>query len=613
MKSVRRLVRLICAILAVLLLASCAAGDGNETTYGNGETTEMLSQETEAQDLILGNGGERYTVVYPARHSVAIDAAMAIAGSISAWTCGTASDAEAETEYEILVGPTNRRESDAAARMLGDGDVIVAAIGKKIAVYASADAHYAAALEYIAAEWMGKDSLTLPAGFLITDTIDTVATYALSETVGEGKTTVEVTLTAEGALSSGGLFVGNNERGQGVMGYDGYCMILYANALTLYRCNEDLIEVASRRVEGLHSTRETRLRMEIDGEVLRGYLLDDMDGVTPWPEFEVPIEVGTGDRLGFISTGEDPCAYSGLSVSYGDRTVLSGETYQNPIYNNYADPDVLYHDGVYYLYATGGSGGYRVHTSTDLIHWTDAGVCMPFGTFGITKWYWAPDVEYLDGKFYMVTTCNETVGLAVSDSPLGPFKATTDAPLYQKSIDGHLFVDDDGKRYLYFVSWRSTYGIYGVELDENMRPITSTERLVIRPTEPWEKDRGNVTEGPYMLKRNGVYYLTYSGSHYESKHYAVGYATATSPLGTYEKYALNPIMIGNAYVSGVGHHCVLVLPDRDEMYVVYHCHNSTTAVHGRKVCIDRMRFSPVKDGIDRLEIYGPTVVGTPVP
>ncbi|MBO5270155.1 MAG: glycoside hydrolase family 43 protein [Clostridia bacterium] len=440
-----------------------------------------------------------------------------------------------------------------------------------------------------------------------------IMTYALQETVGVEKTSVATSIRAGGAFSIGGLFVGKEASGKSAIGYDGYCLLLSGEALTLYRCEEAMIEIGSRRVDGLREAREARLRMEIDGGVLRAYLLDDAEGVAPWPEFEIPIEDRTGDRVGYLSAGETPCVYSGLSVSFGDGTVLSDETYENPIYPGYADPDVLYHDGVYYLYATGGSGGYRVHTSSDLVHWKDAGVCLPFGLYGITKNYWAPDVEYIDGKFYMVTSCNETLGMAVSDSPLGPFVGTTDAPLYAKSIDGHLFVDDDGRRYLYFVSWRSTYGIYGVELDENMRPIASTERLVIRPTEPWEKDRGNVTEGPYMLKRNGVYYLTYSGSHYESKHYAVGYATATSPLGTYEKYALNPIMIGNAYVSGVGHHCVLVLPDRDEMYVVYHCHNSTTAVHGRKVCIDRMRFSPVKDGIDRLEIYGPTVVGTPVP
>ena len=136
--------------------------------------------------------------------------------------------------------------------------------------------------------------------------------------------------------------------------------------------------------------------------------------------------------------------------------------------------------------------------------------------------------------------------------------------------------------------------------------MPSAKRLVIKPTEAWEKDGGTVTEGPFMLLHDGVYYLTYSGSHYVSPRYAVGYATSDSPLGDYEKYDLNPIMVGNTYVHGTGHHCI-VTDKHGEMWIVYHCHNSVMQVQVRRLCIDRIRFSPVKGEIDRLEVYGPTV------
>ena len=233
--------------------------------------------------------------------------------------------------------------------------------------------------------------------------------------------------------------------------------------------------------------------------------------------------------------------------------------------------------------------------------------------WGITTNYWAPDVEYINGKFYMVVSCNEHLGIAVSDSPLGPFVENSEKVLFDKTIDGHIFVDDDGSVYLYYVSWRSSYAIYGVKLDQNMNPVMSTEKRIIAPTEQWEKYEGNVTEGPYMLKHNGKYYLTYSGSHYKSPNYAVGYAVSDKPLGTFKKYADNPIMIGNTQIAGVGHHCITYTPDGKEMIIVYHCHNSVTQVQTRKLCIDKIRFVPVEGDIDRLEVYGPTTSARPYP
>ena len=81
---------------------------------------------------------------------------------------------------------------------------------------------------------------------------------------------------------------------------------------------------------------------------------------------------------------------------------------------------------------------------------------------------------------------------------------------------------------------------------------------------------GNVTEVAVVVRRGDTYCLTYSGSHFESPDYAVGYATSGSPLGPWKKYELNPIMKSTAYTHGTAHHCLTISPDDSEMIIVYH-------------------------------------------
>ncbi len=128
--------------------------------------------------------------------------------------------------------------------------------------------------------------------------------------------------------------------------------------------------------------------------------------------------------------------------------------------------------------------------------------------------------------------------------------------------------------------------------------------MLLKPDKAWEQQGEGITEGPSMLKHNGVYYLTYSGSHYKNKNYAVGYAISNSPLGSYEKYSGGPFLSYTKDVYGPGHHSFITVGG--ELFIVYHAHNTTTAFEGRNICIDRVRFAPTASGIDRIEMYGPT-------
>lgn len=93
-----------------------------------------------------------------------------------------------------------------------------------------------------------------------------------------------------------------------------------------------------------------------------------------------------------------------------------------------------------------GHDGIEVHTAKDLINWENKGYCLEKGNnvWG-THGFWAPEVSYYNGKFYMVYTADEHIAIAVSDSPLGPFEKHSDGFLIdERTIDGHLFFDDNG-------------------------------------------------------------------------------------------------------------------------------------------------------------------------
>ena len=117
--------------------------------------------------------------------------------------------------------------------------------------------------------------------------------------------------------------------------------------------------------------------------------------------------------------------------------------FHNPIMPG-ADPFVLLHEGVYYMYCTmendeklmghndfytavGKQDGYMVYVSEDLQTWENKGFCLTAEDVQGDKWFWAPEIMHKDGKFYMVYSSEEHIGMAVADSPLGPFKQAENA------------------------------------------------------------------------------------------------------------------------------------------------------------------------------------------
>jgi len=288
---------------------------------------------------------------------------------------------------------------------------------------------------------------------------------------------------------------------------------------------------------------------------------------------------------------------------------------------NCADPYVLEYEGIYYLYGTGGRKGIMTYTSTDLANWSEpAGVKEGFALDSTDVWgnrgFWAPEVYRINNKFYMYFTVQERIAVAESDSPLGPFVQYDKKPFHLDipEIDTHLFIDDDGTKYLYFVRFTKGNEIWVAVLNDDLQSIKEeTLTHCIGTSQPWEDSsrepypHARVNEGPFILKHKGLYYLTYSANHTANPDYGVGYATSKHPMGPWIKYEGNPILKGDGHtINGPGHHSFIKSPS-GQLYMVYHTHFDMTRMGPRKLAIDPCEFVASENGgPDVIKVYGPT-------
>lgn len=297
--------------------------------------------------------------------------------------------------------------------------------------------------------------------------------------------------------------------------------------------------------------------------------------------------------------------------------------FKNPIGSG-ADPFVLYHEGKYYMYSTTETGkvlvgandfatetgegdGIYVYVSSDLKSWEKHGYALKKGDSIGEKWFWAPEVLSYRGKFYMVYASEEHIAIACANHPLGPFKQEKKRWLREgMAIDGSFLVDDDGTVYLYYVRLDGQNRIYVAKMKDDLSEIEYEHpECLIAATEPWETLDCLIAEGPFAIKHNGLYYLTYSCNHTRCIDYAVGYAVSKSPFGPFEKYEGNPIMIRKGELFGVGHHSFFSAEDGTLM-CAYHCHNiNSDYFKPRMSCINTAEFVKAEGKHDKLVINGP--------
>lgn len=233
------------------------------------------------------------------------------------------------------------------------------------------------------------------------------------------------------------------------------------------------------------------------------------------------------------------------------------------------DPFVYRFNGVYYLYVSTKDSevGVRAWKSLDLINFEPiTGEGMPEGYVAndeITKAAYAPEIMYNDGFFYMVTSpAGNGHYILKASKPEGPFVPITDN--FGQSIDGSFFQDDDEKIYLL----RANAGnLRYLPLKSDWTPNTLGARTVSNT------QIGNWTEGPYILNRNGISYLTFTGTHVTSAGYRVAYSYSEEGPVKHTSYIQDKksiILNTDPEFNGLGHSATVLGPDLDSYYIVYH-------------------------------------------
>jgi Beta-xylosidase len=267
------------------------------------------------------------------------------------------------------------------------------------------------------------------------------------------------------------------------------------------------------------------------------------------------------------------------------------------------DPFILLDNGTYYAYGTHASGGIEVYTSTNLKEWKLQGLALNKDDVWADRKFWAPEIYKVNGKFYMYYSADEHICVATSDSPLGPFKQTEQKPMIldEKCIDNSLFIDDNGKPYLFFVRFNDGNNVWVAELESDLTTIKKeTMHPCIHVSQEWEKVWPRVNEGPFVIKHKGLYYMSYSANSYESPLYGVGCATASNIMGTWTKYDNNPLLQSPGDLVGVGHNAMFT--DKEgRLRIVYHAHKDKNSIHPRAMYIGYVTFEK-SGGVDKMKI-----------
>lgn len=227
---------------------------------------------------------------------------------------------------------------------------------------------------------------------------------------------------------------------------------------------------------------------------------------------------------------------------------------------------------------------------------------------------WAPDAAYKNGKYYLYFPAKRAngifqIGVAISDSPVGPFIPEPEAFKGSYTIDPAVFEDEDGKFYMYFG------GIWGGQLqkyrdnmyaEENIEPLANesalgpivallTDDMKQFAEEPKEikilDENGKVLlagdndrrffEASWMHKYNGKYYFSYSTG---DTHF-ICYATGDNPYGsfTYQGRILNPV------IGWTSHHSICEVEGK--WYLFYHDSSLSKGItHLRSVKVTEITY-----------------------
>jgi len=269
------------------------------------------------------------------------------------------------------------------------------------------------------------------------------------------------------------------------------------------------------------------------------------------------------------------------------------------------DPDVQVWDGVVWMYCSqdrnldstkhkhhyDAMDGYHAFSSTDMVNWTDHGEIFHSSDVSWAwekgGFLWAPGSARMDGKYFLYYPIKNKegewrVGVAIGDSPTGPFKDTNRPLEGLTGIDPKILIDDDGQAYIY-----NNPGVVA-KLKPNMTELAEEPRKIdYAPEDIMENDTLKFLEGAYMHKKDGVYYFSYTN--WKNKTYQGYYAVSNNPYGPFEwKGPMAPRPQG-----AQDHHSIIEF--KGQWYYFYHISMDDLPKYkesqGRIACFDKLYYN----------------------
>ena len=293
---------------------------------------------------------------------------------------------------------------------------------------------------------------------------------------------------------------------------------------------------------------------------------------------------------------------------------VAEQKYRNPIVQTCysTDPAPMVDGDRLYVYTGHDEAGadffwmydWRVFSTADMVNWTDHGSPLSLASF---DWAddraWAPQCIARDGKYYFYVPVHSklsggmAIGVAVGDTPYGPFKDALGKPLYDNGswdhIDPTVFIDDDGQAWIYWGNPRLYYAKLNrdmISIDGEVKTIEFTEEGFGAP-DPSKRERGKkytdtYTEGPWAFKRNGIYYMMYAAGGVPEH---IAYSTSTTPTGpwTYRGTIMPQMNETQSFTNHAG-----ICDFKGHSYFFYHTGNLPGGGgFGRSVAVEEFKYN----------------------
>ena len=316
--------------------------------------------------------------------------------------------------------------------------------------------------------------------------------------------------------------------------------------------------------------------------------------------------------------------------------LATGAKAQNPFVQTWctSDPAPMVHNGTMYVYTGHDEDGadffwmqeWRVYSTQDMVNWQDHGSPLALESF---SWAddraWASQTVERDGKFYWYICAHSkisggmAIGVAVGDSPTGPFRDALGKPLFENGswdhIDPTVFIDDDDQAWL---MWGNPQ-VYYLKLNRDMisyegelGKLPMTEEAfggpMMKEREKGKTYKDSYVEGPWLTKRNGTYQLLYAAGGVPEH---ISYSTAPSVLGPW-KYAgeIMPLSNTNSFTNHCG-----VADFKGHSYFFYHTGKLPQGGgFGRSVAVEEFKYNadgsfptilPTDEGVKPIAEFNP--------